>query len=58
MSGVLLALMTLTTACGRDTGPRHEGHEEYREGYYDGEHQRWYHDHAWHDCAQNDEHCR
>lgn len=29
-----------------------------REGYYDREHHRYYHDHAWHDCGEHDEHCR
>jgi hypothetical protein len=30
---------------------------EPREGYYDHEHHRWYHEHAWHDCVEHDEHC-
>ena len=29
----------------------------YQEGYYDREHHRWWHDHAWEDCAENDVHC-
>jgi hypothetical protein len=28
------------------------------EGYYDRDHHRWYHEHAWVDCGPNDEHCR
>lgn len=28
-----------------------------REGYYDRDHHRWYHEHAWHDCVERDEHC-
>ena len=28
-----------------------------REGYYDGGHHRYYHENAWHDCADRDEHC-
>jgi hypothetical protein len=32
------------------------GHEP-REGYYDREHQRWYHEHGWRDCRERDEHC-
>jgi hypothetical protein len=28
------------------------------EGRYDSEHHRYYHEHAWHDCGENDEHCR
>jgi hypothetical protein len=31
---------------------------EPREGFYDRDHHRWYHEHAWHDCGENDEHCR
>jgi hypothetical protein len=30
---------------------------EPREGYYDRDHHRWYHEHAWHDCVERDEHC-
>jgi len=32
--------------------------DEPHEGYYDRDAGRWYHDHAWHDCLGNDEHCR
>jgi hypothetical protein len=28
-----------------------------REGYYDGNHHRYYHENGWHDCADRDEHC-
>ena len=31
---------------------------EPREGYYDHDHQRWWHEHAWHDCVPDDSHCR
>jgi hypothetical protein len=30
---------------------------EPREGFYDRDHHRWYHEHAWHDCVDNDVHC-
>jgi hypothetical protein len=30
---------------------------EPRDGYYDRDHHRWYHDHAWHGCVDNDIHC-
>jgi hypothetical protein len=30
---------------------------EPREGYYDRDHHRWYHEHAWHDCEEHDVHC-
>jgi hypothetical protein len=29
-----------------------------REGYYDHDHHRYYHQSAWHDCGERDEHCR
>ncbi len=28
-----------------------------REGYYDRDHARWYHNHAWVVCTPADEHC-
>ena len=28
------------------------------EGRYDSEHHRYYHESAWHDCGERDEHCR
>lgn len=32
---------------------------EPREGYYDRDHHRWYHEHAWHECGgERDEQCR
>ncbi len=31
---------------------------EPREGYYDHEHHRWYHEHVWVTCGPADEHCR
>ena len=30
---------------------------EPREGYYDREHHRWYHEHVWRDCVDRDAHC-
>lgn len=50
VSGLMLALSMLTSGCV----------VEPREGYYDHEHHRWYHEHHWHDCADRDrdEHCR
>jgi len=29
-----------------------------REGSYDRDHHRYYHERAWHDCVERDEHCR
>jgi hypothetical protein len=32
---------------------------EPREGYYDRDHHRWYHEHEWRECREHDEeHCR
>jgi hypothetical protein len=28
-----------------------------REGYYDRDHHRYYHEGHWHDCVEHDEHC-
>jgi hypothetical protein len=30
---------------------------EPREGYWDRDNHRWYHEHAWHECGDHDEHC-
>ena len=46
-SFLLLGLMLLATGCV----------VEPREGFYDRDHHRWYHEHAWHECAEHDEHC-
>jgi hypothetical protein len=43
----LLGLMLLAPGCVVET----------REGYYDREHHRWYHEHAWHECDRDDTHC-
>jgi hypothetical protein len=29
-----------------------------REGYYDRDHHRWWHEHAWVACGPADDHCR
>jgi hypothetical protein len=31
---------------------------EPREGYWDRDHHRWYHEHAWVVCQEGDWHCR
>ena len=31
---------------------------EPREGYWDRDHHRWYHEHAWVACGPEDMHCR
>jgi hypothetical protein len=46
--GCLLGLIVFASACV--VAPR--------EGYYDNDHHRYYHENAWHDCGERDEHCR
>ncbi|HEX9140318.1 MAG TPA: hypothetical protein VF848_11030 [Steroidobacteraceae bacterium] len=31
---------------------------EPRDGYYDRDNHRWWHEHAWRDCGEREEHCR
>jgi len=31
---------------------------EPREGYYDHDHHRYYHEHVWHECVVGDPFCR
>jgi hypothetical protein len=50
--GFLLGLIVLVSACVVE--PR----EGYREGYYDRDHHRYYHERGWHECGEHDEHCR
>jgi hypothetical protein len=48
--GFLLGLIALAmSACG---GP------EPSDGYFDRDHHRYYREHAWHECAEHDDHCR
>lgn len=28
------------------------------EGFYDRDHHRWWHEHAWRECGDHDGHCR
>jgi len=51
-AGLLLALMAVMSGCL--FAPR----SGYHEGYYDREHNRYYHENSWHGCADHDEHCR
>jgi hypothetical protein len=46
--GCLLGLIVFASACV--VAPR--------EGYWDHDHHRYYHENAWHDCGDRDEHCR
>jgi hypothetical protein len=45
---VLLGLMLLVPGCVI----------EPREGFYDHDHHRWWHEHSWRECGDRDEHCR
>jgi hypothetical protein len=47
-SGTVLALLMASSACV----------VEPRNDYYDRDHHRYYHEHVWHDCGEQDEHCR
>jgi|KBSSwiStaDraftv2_1062776.scaffolds.fasta_scaffold00288_37 hypothetical protein len=59
MSGLLVTMMTLATGCvvEHDRGHDRGYNEGYREGYYDRERHRWWHENAWRDCIEHDEHC-
>lgn len=48
MGSLLLGLMVSTSGCVV---------AEPRDGYYDHDHHRWYHEHSWHECGERDEHC-
>lgn len=60
---ILVSLMFCLSGCvvhdrevvHHDDGGGYE--QGYKEGYYDREHHRWWHDKAWHDCVENDIHC-
>jgi hypothetical protein len=49
IGSLLVGLVTVTSGCII---------AEPREGYYDRDHHRWYHEHGWHDCTEHEEHCR
>jgi hypothetical protein len=46
--GILLGMIMFASACV--VAPR--------EGYYDHDQHRYYHENTWHDCVDHDEHCR
>jgi hypothetical protein len=49
LSALILATLASTTACVV---------AEPREGYYDRDQHRYYHERAWHECSGHDEYCR
>jgi hypothetical protein len=54
--GFLLGLIAVASALA--SGCVVEPRDGYREGYYDHDHHRYYHEHTWHECIEHDEHCR
>ena len=46
--GLIFALAVISSACIV---------AEPREGYWDRDHGRFYHEHAWHDCGEHEDHC-
>lgn len=57
----LLSLIALLASCvwvPHDRGGYSDDggyHDQYREGYYDRDHNRYYHDHRWHQCRDRDD---
>jgi len=59
-SSLLLASLFLSlSGCVVHERDEHEHaySQGYKEGYYDREHHRWWHDEAWHECGDDDVHC-
>jgi hypothetical protein len=56
---LLTAVMALPGCVVHDREVVHDGSyaQGYKEGYYDREHNRYWHDQAWHDCIEHDVHC-
>jgi hypothetical protein len=50
LCGFLLGFLMFTTGCVVAPG--------YREGYYDRDHGRYWHEGGWHDCHEHAEFCR
>jgi len=57
MSLLMLANTFMLSGCVVDR--EHTVREEHvpTEGYYDRDHHRWYHEHAWVVCDDRDPHC-
>jgi hypothetical protein len=51
-AGIVLGLYLLTSLVAGCVAT------EPREGYWDRDHARWWHNHTWTDCGHEDEHCR
>jgi hypothetical protein len=57
-TSILRTCALLTAAAAMFSGCIIAPHDGYREGYYDRDNHRYYHDHGWHDCGDHDDHCR
>ncbi len=57
----LFGLVAFSSGCVvhevHDHGGAAAREEGYREGYYDREHNRYYHENAWHECLEHDPYC-
>ena len=53
-AGFLLGIIALSLTSGCVVATR----DNYHEGYWDREHARYYHNHAWVACDHEDVHCR
>jgi hypothetical protein len=54
------AVVALSGCVVHDREVVHDGNysQGYKEGYYDSQHHRYWHDQAWRDCVENDVHCQ
>jgi hypothetical protein len=55
---VLAGFVALSSGCVVHEGSSAAREQGYREGYYDREHNRYYHENTWHECLANDPYCR
>lgn len=58
---IVAAAMLSLTGCvvhEKETVHDNPGYQQgYKEGYYDREHNRYWHESGWHDCVANDPYC-
>jgi hypothetical protein len=53
---LLLGAMMAVSGCVVHDGPGYN--QGYKEGYWDREHNRYWHENGWHECGEGDAHCR
>jgi hypothetical protein len=58
VGGLVIGSLTLMSACVVHTTDRAGYNQGYKEGYYDREHHRYWHERGWRECGEHDEHCR